>query len=410
MHYRKITDRAIEDGLLSTDGKSPEATMVARLSTDIKRRNTRGLAPRFRAAGRGMYALATPVDPLGGVVDAHNESVRSDLRALLAEMDPRDFERLVGQLLSSIGFEDVEVTKFSGDKGIDVRATLTLGGVTDVRTAVQVKRWSANVRSGTVRELRGGLGPHERGMVINLAGFSPGAQAEALAPDRTPIALIDGDRLIELMIENEIGIASRSVTVLTLDEDNLLVEDDEAPDEESSGSLAEKSVGYTGSKALSMWPLPGGKSAWKTTLDEMLLYIAAEAPTTSSAVAWVIENFDRVSSPRVVRGYFASVLRPLGLIATDGDRLLVTASGTAYLDDPSDQALLKIARTTVAGFDEILARLETGPASTQDLYAHLRSELGVTWETDAQVRFRLGWLEILGAVDGSSAEWRLCGE
>jgi hypothetical protein len=111
-----------------------------------------------------------------------------------------------------------------------------------------------------------------------------------------------------------------------------------------------------------------------------------------------------------VRGYFASVLRPLGLIATDGDRLLVTASGTAYLDDPSDQALLKIARTTVAGFDEILARLETGPASTQDLYAHLRSELGVTWETDAQVRFRLGWLEILGAVDGSSAEWRLCGE
>jgi len=243
-------------------------------------------------------------------------------------------------------------------------------------------------------------------MVITLSGFSADALAEADAPDRTPIALVDGNRLIELLVDNEIGVASRSVTVLTLDEGNLLIEDD---DQSASGGLGRSGLGggYSGSKALSVWPLPGGSSEWKRTLDAMLSYVAAEAPTSAEAVAWVIESFDRVSSPKVVRSYFSSVLKSFGLVMTDGDRLLLTPVGSGYLDDPSSEALLAIARSSVAGFDEILARLGSAPASTADLLGLLRAELGVSWETDAQVGFRMGWLKVLGAVDGSPAEWCL---
>jgi restriction endonuclease Mrr len=118
-----------------------------------------------------MYGLASPSDPLGGAIDRKNAEVRGRLRALLAELHPQLFESLIGELLVALGFEDMEVTRYSKDGGIDLRATLAVGGVTDVKTAVQVKRWNRNVASRTVRELRGGLGPHERDLLLPSQTF-----------------------------------------------------------------------------------------------------------------------------------------------------------------------------------------------------------------------------------------------
>src|SRR4051812_26881609 len=91
MHYSRITELALSEGYIAPDGATPDATMRAQLGTDIKRREAAGRPPRFRAFGRGMYGLAEPVDPLGGAVDAHNQSVRERLRARLSETDPRAF-------------------------------------------------------------------------------------------------------------------------------------------------------------------------------------------------------------------------------------------------------------------------------------------------------------------------------
>ena len=125
------------------------------------------------------------------------------------------------------------MTKYSGDGGIDLRARLAVGGVTDVRTAIQVKRWSNNVSGRVVRELRGGVGPHERGLVITLSNFTKDAQREAAEPNRSPISLVDGDRLLELLIDNKIGVTRRRVMILELDEGSLLPSDgdDDAPAE-----------------------------------------------------------------------------------------------------------------------------------------------------------------------------------
>lgn len=80
-----------------------------------------------------------------------------------------------------------------------------MGGVTDVRTAIQVKRWSASVSGRVARELRGGLGPHERGLVVTLSTFTRDAKAEAGSADRSPISLVNGDELIELLIDTTSG-------------------------------------------------------------------------------------------------------------------------------------------------------------------------------------------------------------
>ena len=68
-------------------------------------------------------------------------------------------------LLTEIGFENVEVTGRTGDGGLDVQAELTVGGITRVKTAIQVKRWKHNVPGKVIRELRGALTTDQRGLV-----------------------------------------------------------------------------------------------------------------------------------------------------------------------------------------------------------------------------------------------------
>lgn len=54
LHYAEITKQAIDGGLWSSDGATPDATLNAELSTDIKEQ---GEASRFARVGKGVYSL-----------------------------------------------------------------------------------------------------------------------------------------------------------------------------------------------------------------------------------------------------------------------------------------------------------------------------------------------------------------
>jgi Restriction endonuclease len=381
----------------------------AAITQEIKRRDAANRDQRFRAHGRGMYGLAQPSDPLGGAIDRKNAEVRARLRSVLSDLDPLLFESLIGQLLTVLGFEDVEVTKYSNDGGIDLRATLAVGGVTDVRTAIQVKRWSKNVAPRIVRELRGGLGPHERGLIVTLSDVSKDARIEALASDKSPIALINGDRLIDLLIDNDIGVTRKRVMILELDEEALSPVAEETPEEAAATivsipSQASPPRRIKSDKALRVWPLPGGRLAWKATIDQMLEFVASQAPTMRQAINWLVDNFERVSSEKVARGYW-QVPRTFGLIELQGEQLAATAAGADYLADPRSHRLYALAESNVAGFAELVAALQERPRTTLELLQYLNDALGFGWETEAQVRFRLGWLENLGLAEVHGDAW-----
>lgn len=398
MHYRRITELAVTDGLIEPRGLTPEASTNAAITQDIKRRALTHREQRFRAYGRGMYGLETPVDVLGGAIGEHNRQARDKLRSVLAVMDPRQFEVLIGALLIALGFDEVEVTRYSSDGGIDVRAVLSVGGMTEVRTAIQVKRWSNSVTGRTVRELRGGLGPHERGLIITLSDFTRDARREAVESDRSPITLINGENLLDFLIDNEIGVVRRSVMILQLDEASLSEQLPEDPDHEDATMAAPRPMPILRTeKSLSVWPLPGGGSSWKDTLDRMISYVASNAPTMSASIAWLIDSYDRVKSEKVARGYW-HVLRSFGLIESDGEQLLLTDDGSRYLADSSQEILFDQLKTQVAGIGEIVSYVAIKPASFEEIRTHLNETLGTRWETDAQVRFRLGWLELLGVT------------
>ena len=222
MHYKEITEKALEKGWLVTGGKTPEATMYAQVITEIKRQQKRGERPRFVQHGRGYVGLSQWMGRgLAFQIEQHNHQVRKALRERLLAMKPGEFEELISQLLAEMGFEMVEVTKLSGDGGIDVRGTLVVGDVVRIKMAVQVKKWKLknNIQAPVVQQVRGSLGAHEQGLIITTSDFSAGALKEAAQSDKTPIALMNGEQLVMLLMEHSIGVHRSTPDLFEIDEE-----------------------------------------------------------------------------------------------------------------------------------------------------------------------------------------------
>jgi restriction system protein len=217
MHYRAITDKALELGLLRTKGQTPEATLYSQVLSEVDRRKKRGETPRFVRHPRGVIALQED-EPRGLALDIqrHNNEVRTKLLAILKAMPPGEFEQLVGSLLGKLGFDQVDITRVSGDGGIDVRGVLVVGDVIRTKMAVQVKRWKHNVQAPIVQQVRGSLGAHEQGLIITTSDFSAGARSEAERADTTPVGLMDGKQLVALLVEHQIGVARTDYHLLEL--------------------------------------------------------------------------------------------------------------------------------------------------------------------------------------------------
>ena len=110
-----------------------------------------------------------------------------------------EFEGLITRLLERMGFR-AEMTKASGDGGVDVVATLDRP-VTGGRYLIQCKRYTQDspVGAATVREFYGALTADRRavkGILITTSGFTSQAQGFA---GGLPIELIGRDQLQRLL-------------------------------------------------------------------------------------------------------------------------------------------------------------------------------------------------------------------
>jgi restriction system protein len=224
MHYRVITQKALELGLLNTEGQTPEATMYAQILTEIRRHKARGEQPRFVQHKGGFVSLSTWMGKgLAFDIEQHNKKVRAEILKRLIAMGATEFEHFVSELLAKVGFEELKVTPPSKDGGIDVRGVLVVGEVIRTKMAVQVKKWNkGNVQAPHVQQVRGSLGAHEQGLIITTSDFSKGAKEEATRPDAVPVALMNGEQLVVLMVQHEVMVARRphDILDLSLEEDS----------------------------------------------------------------------------------------------------------------------------------------------------------------------------------------------
>ena len=137
-------------------------------------------------------------------------------------MDPFAFEHLIKRLLEEMDYQNVEVTSRSSDGGVDVVGDIEVG-ITSIREIVQAKRHRRPIQRKDLDALRGSLYRFNavRGTIVTTSRFSKGTQDAAFATGAAPITLVDGERLLDLLIEHSIGVRKRTVELLEVDTDAL---------------------------------------------------------------------------------------------------------------------------------------------------------------------------------------------
>jgi restriction system protein len=159
---------------------------------------------------------ANQVDSLELLATQNNEELPDEIKSwrqklynILVSMDAYAFERLSQRLLRECGFTHVEVTKKSGDGGIDGTGKLKINGIFSFNIAFQCKRYKDTipVSAAAIRDFRGSLTTDiEKGVFITTSSFSKAAKEEASKPGKKQIDMMDGEEFMDKLVEYEIGV------------------------------------------------------------------------------------------------------------------------------------------------------------------------------------------------------------
>ncbi len=210
---------------------SISSSLIYRLNNLVGRRLVEKSGHSYQVTHMGLEYLGrhgsgrkkdAPNPTIARFAKANNAAARQQLAKFLRNMNPYMFEHLIKLLLEEMGYENVEVNGGTNDKGVDVVAEIELG-ISKVREVIQVKRHKGNVGRPVLDQLRGSLWYFDavRGTIISTGGFTKGASDVAFAKGAAPIALIDGERLLDLLIEHNIGIRRREIRILEFDGESL---------------------------------------------------------------------------------------------------------------------------------------------------------------------------------------------
>ena len=152
------------------------------------------------------------------LVESESVNWREQINDRLRHLEPYAFERLAQRLLRECGFSDVQVTKRSGDGGIDGIGKLRIQGIFSFNVAFQCKRYKGQVGAPAIRDFRGSLGTNiEKGVLITTGAFTKAAKDEASSEGKRLIDLMDGEELINKLAEYGIGL--NEVKSYEIDED-----------------------------------------------------------------------------------------------------------------------------------------------------------------------------------------------
>jgi restriction system protein len=171
----------------------------------------------FQATGRAKpmesgeeEAETTPEEALANAYQDLKNNLASELLQQLRASSPTQFENIVIDLLVAMGYggsrkEAAKAIGRTGDEGIDGIINEDRLGLDVIY--VQAKKWEGNVGRPEIQKFAGALqGQHARkGIFITISNFSKEAADFASRVDNK-IILLDGDTLVQYMIDHNIGV------------------------------------------------------------------------------------------------------------------------------------------------------------------------------------------------------------
>lgn len=175
-----------------------------------------------------IEADSTPEEALYVSYQGIRKSVYREILDTILSKNPREFEKLVVQLLQKMGYggeikNSGQVTQYSNDKGIDgiIREDILGFG----RINIQAKRYAIDnkVPREDIQKFVGALAvaQSDKGVFITTSDFTKGAYEYAESLNfSTKIVLINGEKLAEYIYNYDVGIQTeRIIEIKKLDSD-----------------------------------------------------------------------------------------------------------------------------------------------------------------------------------------------
>ena len=144
---------------------------------------------------------------------------KEELLNTILKISPNAFEKLTQRLLRESGFVEVEVTGRSGDGGIDGKGIARMSGLLSFHVIFQCKRYKGSITPSQIRDFRGAMqGRADKGIFITTGNFTRDAKKEATRDGAPPLDLIDGELLCEKLKEFSLGVKTKIVEEVEIDE------------------------------------------------------------------------------------------------------------------------------------------------------------------------------------------------
>ena len=180
----------------------------------------------FGLAVRNAKKNKEDITPLSKLRELHRQytgEFKGKILKQLKGLNPYDFELFCKNLLEKYGFHNLTVTKKSRDGGIDGHGKLKVG-LAFMNVAFQCKRWdTGKVSRKEIDAFRGAVqGEYEQGLFFTTSSFSKEAENSSIKPGAVPIILIDGNMIVDFMIDKHFGIEHEELPIYVNALDHVL--------------------------------------------------------------------------------------------------------------------------------------------------------------------------------------------
>ena len=162
----------------------------------------------------------TPIEAINSADIALKELLKTQILDEINAKSPKFFEDLVKNLLVKMGYGEGTLTKDGADDGIDGIINEDELGISKIY--IQAKRWQGNITRPELNKFAGAIlnKQTKKGVFITTSKFTKDAEQYVKNLQDHSIALIDGERLAELMIKYKIGVQVRqNIEICEVDKD-----------------------------------------------------------------------------------------------------------------------------------------------------------------------------------------------
>jgi len=187
----------------------------------------------FLEEWNGQYSTEDEKFTFEKVLDSEEISIISTIKSnrlkdhlskKILAINPKEFEDFVGAFFRKRpSIESIEVTQYSQDRGVDFTGNYHLPGISDPYKIIgQAKHMKSKVGGPDMRNFLGAIGqlpPGSIGFFVSTGGFNPEAIETSRTWSQHKIELYDLNKIIDIMVQDEIGIRPSVQNLMEMDPD-----------------------------------------------------------------------------------------------------------------------------------------------------------------------------------------------